>query len=315
MISHLPQACQQIATICYLEKKALSDSFSRMNQCTIKHTISCVGKGLHTGKLTSLTLYPAPEETGIKFIRTDIHGQDNVVYARYHNVVRTQLGTTIQNDNQVEVGTIEHLMAALWGAGIDNVIIELDESEVPIMDGSSERFMFMLDCAGIKVQDAPRKYIEILKEVSVQDGDARAVLRPSDHFEIDAEIKFDDALIKSQKYKFSHEGSFKSQISRARTFGFKEDADRLKQHGLAQGASLDNVIVVSGNKILNKGGLRYSDEFVRHKVLDVIGDYYLAGSRLKASVQVFKPGHKINNKVLHALFEDLSAWRITHDAA
>ena len=282
-----------------------------MKQQTIKHSISCVGIGVHSGKLTSLSLYPAPEDSGITFIRTDIKNHNNKVSACYKSVSKTRLGTTIQNTDKVEIATIEHLMAALWGFNIDNIIIELDGPEIPIMDGSSEKFLFMLECAGTQTQDKPRKYIELLKEISIKDGDSVTKLYPSDHLSIEAEISFDNSLVPKQKYNFSSKtSSFKHEISRARTFGFEKDAEILKQHGFARGASLDNVIVISGDKILNKDGLRYKDEFVRHKLLDLIGDFYLAGAQINAHIETFKPGHTINNKVLHTILSDKTAWRI-----
>ncbi len=282
-----------------------------MNQKTVKHSISCVGVGIHSGKFASLSLYPAPPDTGIIFIRTDVKNCNNRINAAYGHVSRTQLGTTIQNSANIEISTIEHLMAALWGHNIDNAIIEVDGPEIPIMDGSAEKFLFMLECVGVEIQDKPRKYIELLKELTVKDGDSLTKLYPADHLSIEAEISFDRDFLSSQKYKFSEKSSsFKHELARARTFGFKEDADMLKKHGFARGASLDNVIVISGKDILNRDGLRYPNEFVRHKLLDLIGDFYLAGATIKAHVEAFRPGHTINNKVLHTLFADKDNWRI-----
>lgn len=283
-----------------------------MLQKTIKHTISCFGIGVHSGKPTSISLYPAPQNAGIIFIRTDIKNKNNKVYAKYDNVSKTTLGTTIQNKEGIEVATIEHLMAALWGCNIDNVIIELDGPEIPIMDGSSEPFIFMIECAGTKTLDARRKYLEILKEVHVEDNNSYATISPSEHFSVDMEIKFDNKTISSQKYQFSEEKkSFKHNIARARTFGFEHEGALLKKMGLAKGASLENAIVLRGEEILNDNGLRYKDEFVRHKLLDLIGDVYLAGSPLKGHIKTFKPGHTINNKLLHSILADKSAWKIS----
>lgn len=288
---------------------------SFVEQRTIKHSISCFGVGIHSGKPTSLTIYPAPENSGITFIRTDITNKLNKIKATYSNVSKTKLGTTISNEDGVEVAIIEHLMSALWGCKIDNVIIELDGPEIPIMDGSAESFVFMVECAGFKTQQATRKCIEILKTISIQDGDSSIELSPAEHFSIETIIDFNDKVISSQKYTFSEKDkSFKHDIARARTFGFEHEGEMLKKMGLAKGASLENAVVISNDKVLNKEGLRYKDEFVRHKLLDLIGDFYLAGSPIKAHVKSYKPGHTINNKFLHKLFSTPDAFRIV-DAA
>lgn len=281
-------------------------------QSTIKHSISCLGIGIHSGKSTSLSLYPAPVDSGVIFIRNDIHDKNNEIKATYDSVSRTRLGTTICNADNVEISTIEHLMAALWGCGIDNVICEVDGEEIPIMDGSAEQFIFMIECAGVETQSKQRRSIEVLKELTIKDGDSYIKISPSDYFSVATEINFDDSkLISTQKFEFSEKKkSFKHDLSRARTFGFKEDADLLRKHGFAQGASLDNVIVISGDKILNKSGFRYPDECVRHKTLDLIGDFYLASATMKAHIETFKPSHTINNKALRELFADQSAWKL-----
>ena len=282
-----------------------------MKQKTIKHSVSCFGVGVHSGQPTSLTMYPAPENSGIVFVRTDIKNQLNKIRAVYNSVSKTTLGTTISNNEGVEVAVIEHLMAALWGCKIDNVIIELDGPEIPIMDGSAESFVFLAECAGIEVQQESRKYIEILKEISITDGESSISLTPSDHFSTETVIEFKDQLIASQQYFFSEKDkSFKYDIARARTFGFQQDGEMLKKIGLAKGASLENVIVIGDSKILNKDGLRYQDEFVRHKLLDLIGDLYLAGSPIKAHIKSYKPGHTVNNKLLHQLFSTPDAFRL-----
>jgi len=286
-----------------------------VEQKTIKHSISCFGVGIHSGKPTSLTIYPAPENSGITFVRTDITNKLNRIKASYNNVSKTKLGTTISNESGVEVAIIEHLMAALWGCKIDNVLIELDGPEIPIMDGSSESFVFMVECAGVEVQKESRKCIEILKNISIQDGDSTIELIPANHFSVETIINFNDKVINSQKYTFSEKDkSFKHDIARARTFGFEHEAEMLKKIGLAKGASLENAIVIGNDKILNKDGLRYRDEFVRHKLLDLIGDFYLAGLPMKAHVKSYKPGHTINNKLLHKLFSTPDSFRII-DAA
>lgn len=277
----------------------------------MKHSISCFGIGVHSGKPASITIHPSPPNSGIVFIRTDVSSCNNRVVACYSSVSKTRLGTTIQNEHKIEVATIEHLMAALWGCGIDNVMIEIDGDEIPIMDGSSEPFIFMIECAGTVEQDAPKQYVKILKKLVIEDGDAKTIIAPSDQFTIDIAIKFDNKTIASQQYSFSdRDKSFKYNIARARTFGFEHEGELLKKLGLAKGASLDNAVVLRGEKILNTDGLRYEDEFVRHKLLDLIGDLYLAGHPLKCHIESFRPGHTINNKVLHTIFSDNSAWQL-----
>ncbi|MEQ9116413.1 MAG: UDP-3-O-acyl-N-acetylglucosamine deacetylase [Rickettsiales bacterium] len=284
-----------------------------MEQRTIKHTVSCFGIGVHSGKPASLTLHPAEANTGIQFVRTDIK-TNNTVKARYDFVSTTTLGTTIKNKSGVEIATIEHLMAALWGCKIDNIIIETDGPEIPIMDGSSEPFIFMIECAGVQNLNSLRKYIEITDEIVIEDKGSKTRITPSQDFSIDMQIEFNDQLIRTQNFKFSDKDrSFKHELSRARTFGFKHEAEMLQKMGLAQGASLDNAIVLHENKVVNQEGLRYKDEFVRHKMLDLIGDLYLAGMPFKGHFDSFKPGHTINNKVLHTLFDTPKSWRIVED--
>ena len=282
-----------------------------MNQHTIRHVVSCFGIGIHSGKPTSIALYPAAPNTGITFVRTDIKNLDNKIRAYYSNVSKTNFGTTVKNLAGVEIATIEHLMAAFWGCRIDNVIVEVDGSEIPSMDGSAEPFIFMIECAGRKDQGVRRKYLEVLKEISIEEGKTQIKMSPNEHFEVDVQIKFDSQLISTQQYSFSEkEKSFKHEISRARTFGFKHEEEALKTAGLAKGASLENVIVINNEKILNTGGLRYKDEFVRHKLLDLIGDFYLTGVPIKAAVTAVKPGHTINSKAIHKLLADKSAYRL-----
>ncbi|MCH9753322.1 MAG: UDP-3-O-acyl-N-acetylglucosamine deacetylase [Alphaproteobacteria bacterium] len=286
-----------------------------MEQRTIKHSVSCFGVGIHSGKPTSLTMYPAAENSGIVFIRTDIQNKLNKIKARYDSVSKTTLGTTIANEEGTEIAIIEHLMAALWGCKIDNIVIEVDGPEIPIMDGSSESFVFLVECAGVKKQSAKRQCIEILESISIKDGDSTIELTPSKHLSIETGIEFQDKVISSQQYNFSEKNkSFKHDISRARTFGYKHEAEMLKKMGLAKGASLENAIVISEDKVLNKDGLRYKDEFVRHKTLDLIGDFYLAGMPIKGHVKSYKPGHTINNKMLRKLFANPQAFRIIEAA-
>lgn len=284
-----------------------------MEQRTIQHTVSCFGIGVHCGKPASITLHPAPANTGIKFIRTDLKNNNEVV-ARYDFVSSTTLGTTIKNKYDIEVATIEHLMAALWGCQIDNIIIETDGPEIPIMDGSSEPFMFMIECAGVKELGHLRKYIEITNEISVEEKGSKMVVYPSEDFSVDMKIEFNDNFIKQQNYRFTDKNrSFKHELARARTFGFKHEAENLKRIGLAKGASLENAVVLHNDQVVNKEGLRYHDEFVRHKMLDLIGDLYLSGMPFKGHFDSYKPGHTINNILLHKIFATPNSWRVVED--
>ncbi len=281
------------------------------NQMTFRSTVSCSGIGLHTGQIVHLRLRPASVDTGIVFHRTDVAAEKAKVAAWYNAVTETTLGTTIQNEYGTKVATIEHLMAALWGAGVDNAIIEIDGPEVPIMDGSSEPFMFLIDCAGLSMQDAPRQLIVIDEEITLQDGDMAATLAPHDGFVVDVEIDFPHAMISRQRtlIDFSFIG-FKQSLSRARTFGFEAEVEKLRSIGLARGGSLDNAIVLGKDTILNDEGLRFQDEFVRHKALDCLGDYFLAGMRIEGKLITRKPGHGINNRMLRHLFANPDAWHV-----
>ncbi len=280
-------------------------------QRTLKNKVSCFGVGLHSGATVSMAMLPAEEDTGIIFRRTDVLGKKQEVKADYRYVSGTMLGTTIANEDGVMVATVEHLMAAFWGCGIDNVVVELDSGEVPIMDGSSEPFVFLIECAGIVEQQKMRRVIEVLKSVDVQEGNAYLSIDPAEGFSLSLEIDFNSKAISSQQCSFdSRDLSFKADICRARTFGFAHEVDKLREAGLARGGSLDNAIVVSGDQILNPGGLRYKDEFVRHKTLDCIGDFYLAGGYVKGHFRGFRPGHALNNKLLRKFFADKDAWRV-----
>ena len=283
-------------------------------QKTIKHKVSCYGVGLHSGQDVRMSLLPVDEvDYGIVFKRVDIEGKNNLVKAQYDLVTETTLGTTICNEDGVKVATIEHLMAALWGCGIDNCLIEINGPEVPIMDGSSEPFVFLIECAGRSEQGKTRHIIEILKEIRVEDDQAKGgyiSISPAESFSVNLEIDFGDQVIACQKGEFdSRAVSFKSDLCRARTFGFEHEVSYLQSQGLAKGGSLDNAIVVGKDGILNEGELRYGDEFVRHKILDCIGDIYLAGGYFKGKLSGYKSGHALNNKLLRALFSDKDAWR------
>lgn len=279
-------------------------------QTTIQNPVSCYGIGVHSGKRTQLTLKPAKANTGIVFIRTDITEVANDIAASYINVSDTILSTTISNDAHAKVSTIEHLMAALSGCGVHNVIIELDGEEVPIMDGSSRPFVFMLECAGIKTLNAPAPQLQVLREVSVTHNDAYAVLEPFDHFSINMTIDFDNKIIGKQERVFCSTDSFKESLSDARTFGFLHELEYLKSKGLAKGASLENAVGIEGDQILNSDGLRYEDEFVRHKLLDAVGDFFTAGYPIIGNFSCYKTGHALNNQLLRKLFSDPQNYKV-----
>lgn len=280
-------------------------------QHTLAKKVSCTGIGLHSGVPVNMNLLPARENTGIKFIRKDVKGFNPEISADYRNVTATNLGTTLANDDGTMVSTVEHLMAALWGCNIDNAIIELDGSEVPIMDGSAEPFVFLLECAGIAAQKQPRRIIEVLKQVEVSERDKKVSVNPAKNFSVSLEIDFNNSVISNQKAVFnSSDVSFKNDLCRARTFGFEHEVDKLRSMGYARGGSLENAVVVSGDKVLNKGGLRYNNEFVRHKILDCIGDFYLAGAMIMGNFTGYRSGHDLNNKLLRKFFADSTAWKL-----
>lgn len=257
-----------------------------------------------------MTLLPAPCNSGIIFRRIDIEANKNEIKANYKNVITTNLGTTIANEFKIKVATIEHLMAAIWGSGIDNIIVELNSEEIPIMDGSSAPFVFLIECAGINIQEDQRRFIEITKKIRVEDGDKFVEINPSTEFMIDLHVDFAHKHVPGQKFVYhSTLNSFKNDISRARTFCFQHEIDQMHKLGLAKGGSLKNAIVVGDEGILNEGGLRYRDEFVRHKTLDFIGDMYLAGHYIIGRFSASKSGHGINNKFLRELFINHDSWR------
>lgn len=277
-------------------------------QRTLKSSVSCTSVGVHSGENITINLKPAAVDTGVTFIRTDVDG-DGVIPARWDRVVDTRMCSVIANDDGASVGTIEHLMAALAGCGVDNIEIEIDGGEVPIMDGSSEPFVALIKEVGVVEQDAPRRVIRVLKEVSIECAGGRASLAPSDMQVIDFEIEFDSKAINHQALETRViNGAFCKELSQARTFGFLHEVEALRNAGLAKGGSLDNAIVVDEDRILNEGGLRFDDEFVRHKALDAIGDLFLAGAPVIGRFKGVCSGHAANNQLLHALFADDDAW-------
>lgn len=280
-------------------------------QYTIKKAMVLEGIGLHSGRVVRMEVLPAPVDHGVVFYRTDVAADEAAVPASYALVSETMLGTVIENSHGVKVQTVEHLMAALWGLGIDNALVKIDAPEVPIMDGSSKDFIEFLEPVGRTAQHAPRQYIEVLKPISVMEGQSSMSIRPCNGLVIDIEIGYPHPLIEKQKavYDF-RESTFKETLAEARTFGFKADIEHLRKLGLTLGGSLNNAIVLDERGIMNEGGLRFTDEFVRHKALDCVGDFFLAGGRLLGHVVANKPGHRMNNLLLRELFEDKEAWRM-----
>jgi UDP-3-O-[3-hydroxymyristoyl] N-acetylglucosamine deacetylase len=276
----------------------------RRKQTTITRPVSCYGIGVHSGQKTQLTLKPAPENTGILFIRSDVSSVTNVLQAHYTTVTDTILSTTISNDAKVKISTIEHLMAALYGCGIDNILVEIDGPEVPIMDGSSKPFVFLIECAGVRTLNAPAKILRVLRDIEVSHKDSSINLSPANEFSIDVKIDFASSAIGKQSMGISDISMFKDEIAAARTFGFMHELEYLKNKGLARGASLENAIGIDGDVVLNEGGLLFENEFARHKLLDSVGDIYNAGTIILGKFLCNKPGHFINNEILRKIFEN-----------
>ena len=278
-------------------------------QNTLSTSVQFVGLGLHSGQPVRMTVMPAPADHGICFRRTDIDGLDSVVPARWDLVVASRLCTLLRNEDGVEVSTIEHLMAALAGCGIHNAVIALDGPEVPILDGSSVPFVEAFLAAGLEEQDAPVRAIRVLKPVEVTEGLATARLEPSDMLEIDFRIHFDDAAIgRQEKHLSLANGTFVRELCDSRTFCRQADVDAMRANGLALGGTLDNAVVFEDDKVLSPGGLRHSDEPVRHKMLDAMGDLYLAGGPILGRYTGVRAGHALTNRLLRCLFADPSAY-------
>ncbi|HVE85597.1 MAG TPA: UDP-3-O-acyl-N-acetylglucosamine deacetylase [Myxococcales bacterium] len=282
---------------------------SSFNQRTISAPISCQGVGLHTGAQVNLTLLPALENHGVVFARTDVAGKPTIP-ARAQHVVDTALATTLGRDG-VRVSTVEHLLSAINGLGLDNLRVEVDGPEVPIMDGSAAPFEALIRSAGVRVQEAPKRFVVIKKPVTVVEGDKEATLSPARSFKVSCTIDFKHPLIKDQVFEldFSHH-SFTREIARARTFGFLKDVEALQRMGLAKGGSLENAIVVDEYSILNPEGLRFPNEFVRHKILDCIGDMALFGHPLIGHLKVNKTGHALNHKLVEKVLSDPSSYLV-----
>jgi UDP-3-O-[3-hydroxymyristoyl] N-acetylglucosamine deacetylase len=279
-------------------------------QHTLQGPAIFAGVGVHTGAYTRVAVRPSSTNSGIVFVRTDVTDRDNRVPVSGEAVTKTQLGTVIENAAGVSVSTIEHLMAAMVMLGIDNAVVELDGPEMPIMDGSSLPFVQILDRAGRRSQDALRTYIEILEPIEFIDGDKSAVLKPSDEFEVAFEIRFPSAAIGRQAVDLvMDEQAFRSELADCRTFGFLHEVEYLRSIGLARGGSMENAVVIEGDRILNPEGLRRPDEFVRHKALDAIGDLYVLGAPILGRFEGVLAGHGLNNQLVRALLASPKSWR------
>ena len=282
-----------------------------LKQRTIAAPVKTVGIGLHTGRKVTLKLIPAPINTGIIFHRIDLPDAPGIK-ADAHLVTDTRLATVLQNGD-TRVSTVEHLLSGCAGLGIDNLIIELDCEEVPIMDGSAASFLFLIESAGLQEQDAPRQFIVIKKPVEIRESGKLARLEPFDGFKLDFTIDFKHPAVDKtgQRHVIDFaDSTYAREIGRARTFGFAHEVEALREMGLARGGSLDNAIVLDEHRILNNEELRYDDEFVRHKILDAIGDLYLAGHPIVGAYVAEKSGHALNNALLRALFADPTAYEV-----
>lgn len=282
-----------------------------IKQRTLKNVIRAMGVGLHTGEKVFLTLKPAAPDAGIVFRRVDIDPAVEIA-ARTENVGDTTLSTTLIKDG-VRVATVEHLLSAMAGLGIDNAIVEVSASEVPIMDGSAGPFVFLLQSAGILEQNAPKRFLRIKRRVIVEDGDKWASLEPFDGFKVSFTLDYDHPVLKNSIQEATLDfstTSYVKEVSRARTFGFLSEYEWLRANNLALGGSLNNAIVLDDYRVINEDGLRYEDELVKHKILDAVGDMYLLGTGLIGAFRGFKSGHTLNNRLLQALLAKKSAWEI-----
>ncbi|MBD1150625.1 UDP-3-O-[3-hydroxymyristoyl] N-acetylglucosamine deacetylase [Pelagibacterales bacterium SAG-MED29] len=280
----------------------------KSNQKTVKEKINLQGVGLHNGIEVNLTIKPSKPNTGIIFKRIDINS-NNIIHANFKNVVEPVLCTQLKNENGVTVSTVEHLMAAFYGEGIDNALVEVDASEIPIMDGSALDFVDAIRSAGVEEQNEPRKFIKVLKKIEVKDGKKFISIEPlNQDLIIDFEIIFNNPLIRTRRKEFKFSNDDLTEIYNSRTFCLYEDIDNIKRMGLAKGGSLDNAVVVQGSKILNEDGLRNRHEFVYHKILDCLGDIMLSGNRIFGHIKTSQGGHALTNKLLMKFFSDKSNW-------
>ena len=280
----------------------------KSKQKTLKEKIDLQGVGLHNGAEVNLTIKPSKPNTGIIFKRVDINS-NNIIHANFKNVVEPILCTKLRNENGVTVSTVEHLMAAFYGEGIDNALVEVDASEIPIMDGSAVDFVDAIRSVGAEEQNEPRKFIRVLKKIEVQDGEKFISIEPlNQDLIIDFEIIFNNPLIRTRRKEFKFSNDDLTEIYNSRTFCLYEDIDNIKRMGLAKGGSLDNAIVVQGSKILNENGLRNRHEFVYHKILDCLGDIMLSGNRIFGHIKTSQGGHALTNKLLTKFFSNKANW-------
>jgi len=282
-----------------------------IRQRTLKNVIKATGVGLHTGEKVYLTLRPASPDTGIIFRRTDLDDPVDIL-AQTRNVGDTMLNTCLVKDD-VRVSTVEHLMSAFSGLGIDNAYVDLTAPEVPIMDGSAGPFVFLIQSAGVVEQNAPKKFLRIKRKIAIKEGDKFALVEPYDGMKISVSIDFAHPVIQDSKQTVAMDfsgTSYVKEVSRARTFGFLSEYEYLRKNNLALGGSLNNAVVLDGYRVMNEDGLRYDDEFVKHKILDAIGDLYLLGHTLIGAYSAHKSGHSLNNRLLLTLLEDTKAWEI-----
>jgi UDP-3-O-[3-hydroxymyristoyl] N-acetylglucosamine deacetylase len=298
---------------------AIKDNSAMLAQRTLKSMTRAVGVGVHGGQKVELTLRPAPADSGIVFRRVDLP-RAAVIRAAALNVCDTRMATTLSADGGPggpKVKTVEHLLSACAGLGLDNLVVDITAEEVPILDGSAASFVFLLQSAGIALQDAPKRFLRVLRAIEVREGEGEAAkwarLEPHEGYTLGFEIEFDHPVVSETGQRFVFDmgsGKYKNEIARARTFGFTKEVETMRSRGLALGGSLDNAVVVDEFKVRNSEGLRYDDEFVKHKILDAIGDLVLVGHPLLAAYRAFKSGHALNNRLVRALLADRSAWEI-----
>ena len=300
--------------------KWLADNHGTMvRQRTLKSMTRAVGVGVHGGQKVEMTLRPAAPDTGIVFRRVDLP-RSVEIKAEAFSVCDTRMATTLSADGKPDgpkVKTVEHLLSACSGLGLDNLIVDLTAEEVPILDGSAASFVFLLQSAGIELQDAPKRFLRVRRAVEVREGEGASLkwarLEPHEGYTLGFEIEFDHPVVSETGQRFVFDmgsGRYKREIARARTFGFTKEVEMMRSRGLALGGSLDNAVVVDEFKVLNTDGLRYDDEFVKHKILDAIGDMMMAGHPLLAAYRAFKSGHALNNQLVRALLSDPTAWEI-----